>query len=148
MTTQQSFSHTTYIEATPDQVWHALTDADTSAVYWGHSNISDWRPGSAWEHRRTDGSGVADVVGTVVEHTRPERLVLTWAVPDEERPEGPSTVTVDLKPFGGTVQLTVTHENLRDDAERSAVAGGWSMVLSHLKTYLETGKPLSLPAWS
>ena len=51
--------------ATPERVWQALTDADLTAAYWGHGNVSDWQAGSPWEHRRTDGSGVADVVGTV-----------------------------------------------------------------------------------
>jgi uncharacterized protein YndB with AHSA1/START domain len=51
-------------------VWHALTDADLTAAYWGHANVSDWREGSRWEHRRTDGSGVADVVAAVVAHRR------------------------------------------------------------------------------
>ncbi|MEW2530260.1 SRPBCC domain-containing protein [Streptomyces sp. NPDC047071] len=147
-TAKPDFVYTTYIEATLQKVWQALTDADITAAYWGHHNVSDWRPGSPWEHRRTDGSGVADVTGTVVEATEPTRLVVTWASPGDERPEGPSTVTFDLKPLGGTVQLTVTHENLRDDAERRQAAGGWSAVLSNLKTYLETGKLLPLPAWS
>ena len=48
-------------------MWHALTDADLTAECWGHSNISDWQAGPSWEHRRTDGSGSADVVGTVLE---------------------------------------------------------------------------------
>ncbi|WP_030683096.1 ArsR/SmtB family transcription factor [Streptomyces sp. NRRL B-1347] len=147
-TTKPEFVYTTYIEATPEKVWQALTDSDITAAYWGHSNVSDWQPGSPWEHRRLDGSGIADVVGTVVEAVPPQRLVITWAGPEDERPDGPSTVTFDLKPLGGTVQLTVTHENLRDDAERRQAAGGWSAVLSNLKTYLETGKLLPLPAWS
>ncbi|MFD9903569.1 ArsR/SmtB family transcription factor [Streptomyces sp. NPDC059063] len=147
-TTKPEFVYTTYIEATPETVWQALTDADMTAAYWQHSNVSDWQPGSPWEHRRTDGSGIADIVGTVVEATPPKRLVVTWAGPGEERPNGPSTVTFDLKPYGGTVQLTVTHENLRDDVELRQSAGGWSAVLSSLKTYVESGKPLPLPAWS
>ncbi len=59
--------YVTYIQSTPEKVWHALTDADLSAEYWGHSNVSDWRVGSPWEHRRTDRSGIADVIGTVLE---------------------------------------------------------------------------------
>ncbi|GGY40796.1 putative transcriptional regulator, ArsR family protein [Streptomyces xanthochromogenes] len=148
MSPKPKFVYTTYIEATPEKVWEALTDPETSAAYWGHSNVSDWQPGSTWEHRRLDGSGVADVVGTVVESVPPKRLVITWAEPSDDHPDSPSTVTFDLKPLGGTVQLTVTHENLRDEAEFRQAAGGWSAVLSNLKTYLETGKPLSLPAWS
>ncbi|WEB45825.1 metalloregulator ArsR/SmtB family transcription factor [Streptomyces yunnanensis] len=149
MSTKPQFVYTTYIEATPDKVWEALTDPEMTAAYWGHSNVSDWQPGSAWEHRRTDGSGIADVAGTIVEAVPAKRLVITWAGPDEDRPNGPSTVTFGLKPLGDTVvQLTVTHENLRDEAERRQAAGGWTAVLSNLKTYLETGKPLSSPPWS
>ncbi|MFI1800238.1 ArsR/SmtB family transcription factor [Streptomyces sp. NPDC020379] len=149
MSAKPQFVYTTYIEATPDKVWEALTDPGMTAAYWGHSNVSDWQPGSAWEHRRTDGSGVADVAGAIVEAVPAKRLVITWAVPGEDRPNGPSTVTFDLKPLGDTVvQLTVTHENLRDEAERRQAAGGWTAVLSNLKTYLETGKPLSSPLWS
>ncbi|MBB5123094.1 uncharacterized protein YndB with AHSA1/START domain/DNA-binding transcriptional ArsR family regulator [Streptomyces eurocidicus] len=149
MSAKPQFVYTTYIEATPDKVWEALTDPGMTAAYWGHSNVSDWQPGSAWEHRRTDGSGIADVVGTVVEAVPAERLVITWASPGEDRPNGPSTVTFDLKPLGDTVvRLTVTHENLRDEAEHRQAAGGWTAVLSNLKTYLETGKPLSSPLWS
>ena len=44
-------------------MWQALTDADLTARYWGHANVSDWQPGSTWEHRRVDGSGHVDVVG-------------------------------------------------------------------------------------
>ncbi|OAR22559.1 ArsR family transcriptional regulator [Streptomyces sp. ERV7] len=148
MSAKPEFVYTTYIEATPEKVWEALTDPDMTAAYWGHSNVSDWRAGSPWEHRRVDGSGIADVVGTVVEADPPSRLVFTWAGPDEERPDGPATVTFALKPLGGTVQLTVTHENLRDDKERREAAGGWSAVLSNLKTFVESGKPLSLPMWT
>ncbi|MET9609304.1 metalloregulator ArsR/SmtB family transcription factor [Streptomyces sp. NPDC006512] len=148
MSGKPEFVYTTYIEATPEKVWEALTDPEMTAAYWGHGNVSDWQAGSRWEHRRTDGSGTADVEGVIVEAVPPKRLVLTWAGPGEDRPNGPSTVTFDLKPLGGTVQLTVTHENLRDETEFRQAAGGWSAVLSNLKTYLETGKTLSLPAWS
>ena len=48
-------------------MWRALTDADLTARYWGHRNESDWQPGSTWQHVRTDGSGISDVTGTVLE---------------------------------------------------------------------------------
>src|SRR3954451_20190107 len=73
-TTVPTYVYVTYIHATAEQVWRALTDADLTAQYWGHANISDWQPGSAWEHRRTDGSGVADVVGKVLSAEPPARL--------------------------------------------------------------------------
>ena len=53
-------------------MWDALTDPDLTAQYWGHSNVSDWQVGSPWEHRRTDGSGTADVVGEVLESVAAE----------------------------------------------------------------------------
>lgn len=50
-------------------VWHALTGPGLSADYWGHRNVSDWQVGSRWEHRRSDGSNIADVIGAVLEST-------------------------------------------------------------------------------
>ena len=56
-------------------MWHALTDADLTARYWGHSNVSDWQPGSPWEHVASTAPGIADIAGTVLEALPPERLV-------------------------------------------------------------------------
>ncbi|MEU6677020.1 metalloregulator ArsR/SmtB family transcription factor [Streptomyces sp. NPDC046925] len=148
-TTKPTYVYVTYIESTPEKVWHALTDADLTAAYWGHANVSDWQPGSRWEHRRTDGSGIADVVGKVVESTPPSRLVTTWADPAAapDSAAAPSQVTFDIQPHGGIVRLTVTHENLADEAERDAAASGWAAVLSNLKSLLETGSPLPQEPW-
>jgi uncharacterized protein YndB with AHSA1/START domain/DNA-binding transcriptional ArsR family regulator len=147
MTDRPTFVYVTYIESTPERVWHALTDADLTAAYWGHSNVSDWQVGSSWEHQRTDGTGIADVIGEVVESVAPRRLVTTWAAPDDESSPDPSQVTFDIEPYGDIVRLTVTHENLADDAEREAAAAGWAAVLSNLKSLLETGDPLPQPPW-
>jgi uncharacterized protein YndB with AHSA1/START domain len=147
MTDKPTFVYVTYIESTPEKVWHALTDADLTAEYWGHHNVSDWQVGSTWEHQRTDGSGIADVVGTVVESQPPRRLVTTWAGPDEDRPNGPSQVTFDIQPYGEIVRLTVTHENLLDAGEHEAASQGWAAVLSNLKSLLETGTPLRMKPW-
>src|SRR3954471_15547336 len=115
MTDKPSFVYVTYIASTPEKVWEALTDADLTAVYWGHSNVSDWQPGSRWEHVRTDGSGIADVVGRVVESERPTRLVTTWASPEDEgREERHSRVTYEIQPHDDIVRLTVTHVDLND----------------------------------
>ncbi|MEV2256720.1 metalloregulator ArsR/SmtB family transcription factor [Streptomyces sp. NPDC050147] len=149
MTTKPTYVYVTYIESTPEKVWHALTDAELTAAYWGHANISDWRQGSAWEHRRTDGSGIADVVGEVVVATPPRRLVTTWADPEATADSAePSRVTFDIEPYGGIVRLTVTHENLANEAERDAAAAGWAAVLSNLKSLLETGSPLPEEPWA
>ena len=99
MADRPAYVYVTYIESTAERVWHALTDADLSGDYWGHRNVSDWQAGSAWEHQRTDGSGIADVVGTVLEAVPPERLVMTFAGPAEQPTDGPSRVTFTIEPY-------------------------------------------------
>ncbi|MCI3242409.1 MULTISPECIES: ArsR/SmtB family transcription factor [Streptomyces] len=149
MSDKPTFVYVTYIRSTPEKVWDALTDAELTAAYWGHSNVSDWQRGSRWEHVRTDGSGIADVVGKVVESERPTRLVTTWAAPeDEEREDVHSRVTFDIRPHEDIVRLTVTHEDLRDEGEFADVSGGWPAVLSNLKSLLETGSPLPQEPWA
>ncbi|KWT59346.1 GntR family transcriptional regulator [Streptomyces albus subsp. albus] len=146
-----TFRYVTYIASTPEKVWHALTDPELSGAYWGHGNVSDWRPGSRWEHRRTDGSGIADVEGVVLESAPPTRLVTTWAEPGAPTGRGGpgvSTVTFGIEPYEEIVRLTLTHEDLADEAEREAAAGGWCAVLANLKTLLETGRPLPKEPWT
>ncbi|HEY4022385.1 MAG TPA: metalloregulator ArsR/SmtB family transcription factor [Pseudonocardiaceae bacterium] len=147
MSDKPSHVYVTYIQSTPEQVWHALTDAELSGRYWGHANISDWQVGSSWEHRRVDGSGIADALGVIEEVNPPRRLVATWKAPDAGPEVEPSRVTFDIEYSGEIVRLTVTHENLADEAERAAVAGGWAAVLSNLKSLLETGKTLTQAPW-
>jgi uncharacterized protein YndB with AHSA1/START domain/DNA-binding transcriptional ArsR family regulator len=147
MSDRPTYVYVTYIRSTREKVWEALTDAAMSAEYWGHSNVSDWQVGSGWEHRRTDGSRVPDVVGTVEESSPPSRLVTTWSAPDVEAPTGPSRVAFDIESHGEVVRLTVTHENLADETERAAISKGWPAVLSNLKSYLETGKVLPQEMW-
>jgi uncharacterized protein YndB with AHSA1/START domain/DNA-binding transcriptional ArsR family regulator len=147
MTDRPNFVYVIYIESTTEKVWDALTDADLTAEYWGHSNVSDWRVGSRWEHRRTDGSDLADVVGTVLESDPPRRLVSTWALPGEERAEDTSRVTFEIEPHGEIVRLTVTHENLPNDVQREKAAAGWAAVLSNLKSLIETGHTLPQAPW-
>jgi uncharacterized protein YndB with AHSA1/START domain/DNA-binding transcriptional ArsR family regulator len=146
MTGRPEYVYVTYIHATPEQVWHALTDADLTASYWGHSNVSDWRPGSRWEHQRTDGSGIADVVGTVVETDPPRRLMMTFDPPGEPAAVS-STVTFEIEPYHDIVRVTVIHENLADQDAYRAVSAGWPAVLANLKSLLETGHVLPQPPW-
>lgn len=141
-----AFQYVTYIHATPERVWEALTDADLTGAYWGHRNISDWRPGSPWEHQRTDGSGIADGGGVVLEVSPPTRLVMTFG--DAGSGDGPdaSRVTFLIEPHHEIVRLTVTHENLAaGDVE--AVSAGWPAVVANLKSLLETGHALPQAPW-
>ena len=147
MAARPTYVYVTYIESSAERVWNALTDADLTAQYWGHSNVSDWKVDSVWEHRRTDRSGVADVVGTVLEADRPWRLVMTFDPPGPLPPTGPTKVTFAIEPYHEIVRLTVTHENLADDAAIEAVSVGWPAVCANLKSLLETGHVLPRAPW-
>jgi uncharacterized protein YndB with AHSA1/START domain/DNA-binding transcriptional ArsR family regulator len=147
MTDKPTFVYVTYIHSTPERVWDAVTDEALTADYWGHSNVSDWQVGSSWEHQRTDGSGIADVVGTVLESDPPRRLVITFEEPNAEPADEPSRVTFDIEPHRDIVRLTVTHENLADQEQYGAASAGWPAVLANLKSLLETGSVLPQPPW-
>lgn len=146
------YVYVTYIATTPEKVWQALHDVDLMRQWWldpkvgsARVNVSDWQPGSRWEHTRVDGSGIVDIVGTVVENTAPRRLVFTWARPEEVADEAKhSRVTFDIEPYSeGLIRLTVTHDDLAGDPRMlEGISGGWPTILSNLKTFLETGRPL------
>ena len=142
-----TYVYVTYIECSPERAWQALTDADLTADYWGHRNVSDWRVGSRWEHLRTDGSDIADVIGTVLEADPPGRLVVTFDEPGAKPTGGPSAVTFEIEPYHEIVRLTVTHENLADEEALLAVSAGWPAVMANLKSLLETGTVLPRPPW-
>jgi len=140
-----AFVYVTYIATTPEKLWKALTDGEATRQYWRHENVSDWKVGSTWEHQKSDGEvGKVDIVGKVVECVPPKRLVVTWARPREaDETAKHSRVTYEIEPVASTVRLTVTHDQLEADPDMArAVSGGWPMVLSNLKSYLETGRPM------
>jgi uncharacterized protein YndB with AHSA1/START domain/DNA-binding transcriptional ArsR family regulator len=146
-TSVPTYVYVTYIRASAEQVWKALTDADLTARYWGHANVSDWQPGSAWEHQRTDGSGTVDVAGEVLAAEPPTRLVVTF----DDAPGGPSrqpsVVTFLVEPHHDIVRLTVTHENLPNRDMYGGISRGWPAVLANLKSLLETGEVLPQAPW-
>jgi uncharacterized protein YndB with AHSA1/START domain len=138
------YVYVTYIATSPEKAWKALTDPGATAMYWQHENRAECRPGSRWEHRRSDTSRALDLVGRVVECSPPRRLVLTWAFPgDEKREERHTRVAFDLEAFRDVVRLTVTHDHLEPGSEmQRGISDGWPKVLSSLKTLLEVGRPL------
>ncbi|WP_193607680.1 ArsR/SmtB family transcription factor [Nocardioides lijunqiniae] len=142
-----TYVYVTYIRATSEAVWHALTDAETTARYWAHANVSDWQPGSPWEHRRNV-DGVVDVTGTVLESEPPTRLVVTFEDSDDVREHGPSVVTFLVEPHEDIVRLTVTHENLPNAEMLQGISSGWPAVLANLKSLLETGDVLPTAPWA
>jgi uncharacterized protein YndB with AHSA1/START domain/DNA-binding transcriptional ArsR family regulator len=147
--TVPDYVYTTYIHATADQVWTALTDPDLTARFWGHSQISDWRVGSRVEHVRADGSGIADAAGTVEEVDPPHRLAFSFGEPDQA--DDPSVeqslVSFEIESYHDIVKLTLTHSRLRSAADRETIGQGWPTVFANLKTLLETGDVLPTPPW-
>ncbi|WP_430788725.1 ArsR/SmtB family transcription factor [Actinoplanes sp. G11-F43] len=141
------YVYVTYIHASPERVWEALTSADLTGEFWGHSNVSDWRPGSSWEHRRTDGSDVADGGGVVLEVEPPTRLVMTFGEAGAGAGPEVSTVTFLIERHEDIVRLTVTHANLQDDGELREISSGWPAVMANLKSLLETGRALPQAPW-
>ena len=141
-----SFVYVTYIRSTPEKVFEAVIRPETARKYWGHENISDWQPGSKWEHVRADAERTVNIAGNVVEVTPPHRLVISWSAPaDYATPEKHSRVTFEIVPYEGMVRLTVTHDELEAGSGMAAGVGkGWPRVLSSLKSFLETGEAIDV----
>jgi uncharacterized protein YndB with AHSA1/START domain len=136
-----------FIKATPEQIWQGITDPDfTEKYFYGSRAKFDLRPGGTFNGVSGDESQVL-VDGEVLESDPPRRLIHTWRTlydPDAAN-EPHSRVSWEIEPQdGGFTKLTVVHDRL-EEAPKTAesVAGGWSYVLSGLKTLLETGKPLA-----
>jgi uncharacterized protein YndB with AHSA1/START domain len=139
------FVYAIYIAASAETVWQALLDGEFTRQYWGHENVSDWAPGSRWEHRRADGDRQVEILGEVLEASPPNRLVITWVEPsDRAHQDRHSRVTFEIEPVAEMVRLTITHEDLERGSEMERkIIQGWPRVLSSLKSLLETGKALN-----
>jgi uncharacterized protein YndB with AHSA1/START domain len=134
-----------YIKTTPERLWEAITNGDDRAKYnFGARVDSEWKPGSRYEMH------VPGVIvlgeGEILEADPPRRLVHTmtalWS--DEVKAEGASRVTWEIEQVADSCRLTVTHDQLREGAN-DQLYGGWPMILSGLKTWLETGELLTTP---
>jgi uncharacterized protein YndB with AHSA1/START domain/DNA-binding transcriptional ArsR family regulator len=134
-----------YIKTTPERLWEAITDPEMRAKYsFGVETRSDWTPGSGYE---ASVPGVVDIAaGENLEVDPPRRLVQSFTAlwSDEVRAAGASRVTWEIIPVGDSCQLTVIHDQLAEDANPE-LYGGWPMILSGLKTLLETGELLDTP---
>ncbi|WP_254405672.1 SRPBCC family protein [Streptomyces sp. AC627_RSS907] len=156
-----AFVCTTYIKATPEQLWQGLTDPAFTRRYWGVEFVTDWTAGSAmvWRERDTE---TADP-GQVVREADPyRRLSYTWhtftpgwakanGIDDgtlaELAAEQRSKVTFEIEDLGGTVKLTVVHDGFEPGSTaRKMIQHGWPALVSGLKTLLETGDTLPEPA--
>ena len=135
-----------YIRTTPEQLWDAITDPEIRAKYnFGAGVTSDWTPGSSLEMGAPNANGLLGR-GEVLEVDPPRRLVHTmtalWS--EEVESEGASRVTWEIEQVHDSCRLTLTHDQLREGAN-DQLYGGWPMILSGLKTWLETGETLTTP---
>lgn len=140
------FNYVTYIRATPQQVWDALTLPEITPKYWmGVVHETDWKPGSPWKLKFSDGRLADD--GSVEQYEAPRKLVLRWQhrIDPALTAEGVSRCEIQLEPMGDVTKLAVTHTmDVAESKFIAAVSFGWPMILSSLKSLLETGQPLAM----
>jgi uncharacterized protein YndB with AHSA1/START domain len=141
-----SFVYVTYIRSTPEKVFEAITKPEIARRYWGHENVSDWKPGSSWQHVRANEQRTVELVGKVVETTPPARLVITSANASQaDDPDAYSRVTFEIAPYEEMVRLTVSHDELvAGSGMAKGIQQGWPIVLSSLKSLLETGQGIDV----
>jgi uncharacterized protein YndB with AHSA1/START domain len=135
-----------YIRTTPERLWEAITDGEIRSKYnFGARVSSDWTPGSRFEMGHPSAPALLGE-GVNLEVDPPRRLVQSmvalWS--DEVKSEGSTRVTWEIESVGDSCRLTVTHDQLREGAN-DELYGGWPMILSGLKTWLETGELLTTP---
>ena len=142
-----AFVYVTYIRTTPEKLWEALTQPEFQQQYFlGAQMQSGWTKGSPWKIVYADGR-VTDS-GEVLEIDRPRRIVIKWRneFMPEVKADGYTTCTFTIEQEGDMMKLAVTHEADAPHKLLEHVAKGWPLILSSLKSLLETGKGLSRPA--
>jgi uncharacterized protein YndB with AHSA1/START domain/DNA-binding transcriptional ArsR family regulator len=133
-----------YIKTTPERLWDAITNSEIRSKYqFGATVTSDWKPGSSFAMSAGD---FALGEGTILEVDPPRKLVQTmvalWG--EDVKAEGETRITWEIQPVEDSCRLTVTHDQMREGAN-DQIYGGWPMILSGLKTWLETGELLTTP---
>jgi uncharacterized protein YndB with AHSA1/START domain len=134
-----------YIRATPERVWQAITDPAMTQIYYFSSLVeSDFAVGSPINYKQPDGS--LDIEGEVLEADPPRKLVHSFSTRWEANDDPPTTVTWEITPMGSeTCLLSVVHGGFTsENATFESVKGGWPMILSGLKTLVETGEKLKI----
>jgi uncharacterized protein YndB with AHSA1/START domain len=142
---ESRFVYVTYIRTTKQKLWQALIEPEFTRRYWVETwQESEWKPGAPWRLMIPDGR-IGDS-GEILEFEPERRLVLTWRneFKPEMREEGYSRMTMELEQQGEAVKLTVIHEMDKPGSKLiDAVSNGWPMLLSSLKSLLETGESLA-----
>ena len=135
-----------YIRTTPERLWKAITDTEMRSVYsFGNRIESDFTEGSSYTQTNPKANApLGDGVNLVVDPPRKlvQSMVARWS--DEVASEGTTRITWEIEQVGDSCRLVVTHDELRDGAN-DQLYGGWPMILSGLKTLLETGEKLTTP---
>jgi uncharacterized protein YndB with AHSA1/START domain len=132
-----------YIRTTPERLWQALTDGELTKQYYYDTEVrSDLTVGSPFRYYAGD-----DVLldGEILEADPPRRLVTTFSAlwSPAVAADPPSRITYEIEPMGAACRLRMIHDGFETEtATYHEVAGGWSPILSGLKTLLETGEPL------
>lgn len=153
-----TFVYTTYIDASPERVWAALTEPEFTRLYWGVALESDWTVGSTVTWHLKDIT-IADDAQVVLVSDPPRRLSYTWHTISPEfieaiggdrevlakaAAERRSRITFDIEPQGDLVRLSVKHDDFEPGSVVLAgVSEGWPSIIASLKTMLETGRPLA-----
>lgn len=141
---KHEFAYISYIATTPERLWDALTQGDFTRQYWYDRRIeSDWTVGAPVAFY-DGGTQNLTVSGVVLESDQPRRLSYTFRpeFDDEARKMGFSRVSFTIEQKDGAVKLTLLHDDLLDEESVAGFREGWAPILSSLKTFLETGKPL------
>jgi uncharacterized protein YndB with AHSA1/START domain len=147
-TPQSKFVYVTYIKTTQDRLWEALTTREFMVQYWlGNHPEADWRAGGPWKIVRPNGQPTDS--GEILEFEPKKRIAIKWLNEWSEalKAEGYSKCIMEIEPAGKpgeeSMKLTVTHTMERAESQLIvAVGGGWPLILSNLKSLLETGTPL------
>ncbi len=138
------FVYVTYIATTPERLWAALTQGEFTKTYWyGRRIESQWTVGAPVAFFDGDSQNLTDS-GVVLESNPPKRLAYTFRneFDAQARKQGHSRVSFTIEPHEGMVKLTLVHDELPSEEAAEGFREGWSPILSSLKTFLESGKPL------
>jgi len=143
MINHSKFVYTIYIRATPEKIWNAITNPVITRQYWAHENISNWKEGSEWLHVADDSNRIIKLVGIIVKAIPNKLLMLTWA--DPMYMDDDSTVTIEIEPINYAARLRIIHNNFKNGSKMfERIKDGWPKVLSSMKSFLETEKPLKI----
>ncbi len=149
-----------FIRATPQAIWDAITKPEWTQR-WGYGLRDEYelRPGGKYRGHANDGMiamGMSGVVvdGEVIESDPPSKLVVTWrmAIDPSMASEGFTRLTYEIvEGRDGVSRLSVIHDvsgrpghaaMIAGDQQGPGAGGGWTWILSDLKTMLENGKAM------